>query len=134
MRVVKPFSLLWPDGASADTDRYRGSHGYIVDLDAPCEDFFLDGQMHKLVEITDEEIEKWEKRYKRKITPAVIKNPVALAAIRATESRQTFEPIEVAKKLKAKEEEAELAVEMDELGIPDPEPDPEPSDGQWGDA
>ena len=46
-RVIAPFSLLWPTGLDA-ASKFRGAVGYVVDLDAPLESKWCEGQEHKL--------------------------------------------------------------------------------------
>jgi len=130
--VIEPYSLQWPEALSSVSGSFRGKPGYIVDLEAPCEDMFLDGQSNKLRDMTKREVEAWERKFNRKVCAGKIENPMALAAIRTIGGGSEYKPLKVAETVKINSDAAELAAEADSLGIPDPDPDPGPSSAKWG--
>lgn len=48
MQVRANRALHWPEDMCGSHDRVRGLDGYVVDLDAPMEKRWCDGQLHKL--------------------------------------------------------------------------------------
>lgn len=129
--VIEPFSLLWPQAfADKGVCQFRGQPGYIVDVDAPCEDVFLAAQEHKLRGLTVDEIDAYEAKFDRPVAPGKIELPMALAALAAEKNGVPFEPLEIAKKLEDNAAAAALNAEADALGIPDPEP----AEGEWSNA
>jgi len=121
--VVSPFSLQWPYALSEEGAKpFRGDAGYIVDIDAPCEDVFLEGQHHKVRKLTKEEITTFEKRFGRKACASTINSQMARAMLNAARQGATYEPVVVAATIKKNAENAALSAEADALGIPDPDP------------
>ncbi len=49
LMIVRPGKVLhWPPSISTGRDKLRGREGYVLDMDAPFEDEWTDGQLYKL--------------------------------------------------------------------------------------
>lgn len=101
LRIVRPSkTLFWPDKYGwSEKDRVRGTPGYIVDLDAPLERDWCEGQLYKLAAAPAGSV------------PSEIKSPKAARDLREFEKAASGHDPKAALKAKA-----------DDAGIMDPEP------------
>jgi hypothetical protein len=115
-KVKRNAHLHWPVGYGTNAAHYRGGEGYIVDLDGPFEDEWLEGQAFKL-----EPCEEGE--------PSEITNGRAVAMLREHAKSLKSAPLTPAEVLLRNEREARKPAAAPTAP---PAPDPEPSPAEDG--